>query len=84
MHTVEHPGSIRDGDEDLMRDEVLRRNCAAAQEDPDKNYGRKERRRAEEINRRAARSELFQELVQEVEGAPEEVRPRPGPFPFDP
>ncbi|KAK9904141.1 hypothetical protein WJX75_005357 [Coccomyxa subellipsoidea] len=49
-------------------------NPAAMQDDPDKNYGRKEQRRTEELSRRAARSEYFQELVQEVEGAPEELR----------
>ena len=47
----------------------------AAQEDPDKDYGKKDRRREEERRRKAARSGFVRDLVQELEGAPEEVRP---------
>lgn len=45
----------------------------AAQEDPDKDYGKKDRRREEERRRKAARSGFVRDLVQELEGAPEEV-----------
>jgi hypothetical protein len=45
------------------------------QEDPDRDYGKKARRREAELKRRAARSGFVQELMQEIEGAPEEVRP---------
>ena len=44
------------------------------QEDPDRDYGKKARRRDAEQVRRAQRSGFVQELVQEIEGAPEEVR----------
>ena len=46
----------------------------AAQEDPDKDYEKKDRRREEERRRKAARSGFVRDLVQELEGAPEEVR----------
>ena len=45
----------------------------AAQEDPDKDYEKKDRRREEERRRKAARSGFVRDLVQELEGAPEEV-----------
>ncbi|KAK9829724.1 hypothetical protein WJX72_007528 [[Myrmecia] bisecta] len=48
-----------------------------AMEDPDRDSGAKERRRAKEASRRAARSSLVQELAQELEGAPEELRAGP-------
>lgn len=54
---------------------VLTSKGLGAQEDPDKRQGRKEQRREDELRRRAARSEFFQDLVQEVEGVPEEARP---------
>ena len=46
------------------------------QEDPDRDYGKKDRRREEERQRKAARSGFVRELVQEIEGAPEEVSRR--------
>jgi len=58
---------------------VLTPKGLGAQEDPDKRQGRKEQRREDELRRRATRSEFFQDLVQEVEGAPEEARPRTVP-----
>ncbi|CAK0782908.1 hypothetical protein CVIRNUC_006103 [Coccomyxa viridis] len=53
-------------------------NPAAMQEDPDRDYGKKGRRREEERQRKAARSGFVRDLVQELEGAPEEVRERVG------
>ena len=47
------------------------------QEDPDRDYGKKGRRREEERQRKAARSGFVRDLVQELEDAPEEVG-RPG------
>ena len=44
-----------------------------SQEDPDRDYGKKGRRREEERQRKAARSGFVRDLVQELEGAPEEV-----------
>ena len=44
-----------------------------AQDDPDRDYGKKDRRREEERKRKAARSGFVRDLVQEIEGAPEEV-----------
>lgn len=43
------------------------------QEDPDRDYGKKARRREAELARRAKRSGFVRELVEEIEGAPEEV-----------
>lgn len=43
------------------------------QDDPDRDYGKKDRRREEERKRKAARSGFVRDLVQEIEGAPEEV-----------
>jgi len=43
-------------------------------EDPDKDYGKKDRRREDERKRKAARSGFVRDLVQEIEGAPEEVQ----------
>ena len=47
----------------------------AMEEDPDRDTGKKARRREEARLRRGARSDLVQELASEVAGAPEEVRP---------
>ncbi len=47
--------------------------CGCLQDDPDRDYGKKDRRREEERKRKAARSGFVRDLVQEIEGAPEEV-----------
>ena len=41
--------------------------------DPDKDYGKKDRRRQQHAARKAGRSEFVQALAAELEGAPEEV-----------
>ena len=41
--------------------------------DPDKDYGKKERRKQQHAARKAGRSEFVQALAAELEGAPEEV-----------
>lgn len=46
----------------------------ALQDDPDRDYGKKARRREAELARRAQRSGFVRELVADIEGAPEEVR----------
>lgn len=43
------------------------------QDDPDRDYNKKARRREAELKRKAARSGFVQELMQEIQGAPEEV-----------
>jgi hypothetical protein len=43
------------------------------QEDPDRDYGKKARRREAEQARRAQRSGFVRELMEEIEGAPEEA-----------
>ena len=43
------------------------------EDDPDKDYGRKERRKQQHAARKAGRSEFVQALAAELEGAPEEV-----------
>ena len=51
-----------------------RLNPVAMEEDPDKDYGKKERRCSENQARRSGRSQMVRELAQEVAGAPEEVK----------
>lgn len=50
-------------------------NPVSMDNDPDKDYGKKERRRAQHAARKAGRSEFVQALASELEGAPEEVSP---------
>ena len=50
-------------------------NPVSMDNDPDKDYGKKERRRQEHAARRAGRSDFVQALASELEGAPEEVSP---------
>eukprot|EP00891_Asterochloris_glomerata_P005440 jgi/Astpho2/5440/Aster-07389 len=49
-------------------------NPVAMQDDPDKDYGKKQRRRQEHKARTAGRSELLRELAHEIQDAPQEVR----------
>ena len=48
-------------------------NPVTMDDDPDKDYGKKERRRQQHAARKAGRSEFMQALASELEGAPEEV-----------
>lgn len=48
-------------------------NPVSMDNDPDKDYGKKERRRQEHAARKAGRSDFVQALASELEGAPEEV-----------
>jgi len=48
-------------------------NPISMDNDPDKDYGKKERRRQEHAARKAGRSDFVQALASELEGAPEEV-----------
>ena len=50
-----------------------RLNPVSMDDDPDKDYGKKERRRQQHAARKAGRSEFVQALASELEGAPEEV-----------
>ena len=50
-------------------------NPVSMDNDPDKDYGKKERRRQQHAARKAGRSEFVQALASELEGAPEEVSP---------
>ena len=50
-----------------------RLNPVSMDNDPDKDYGKKERRRQQHAARKAGRSEYVQALASELEGAPEEV-----------
>lgn len=60
-----------------------RLNPVSMDDDPDKDYGKKERRRQQHAARKAGRSEFVQALASELEGAPEEVNPGPHPpLPF--
>lgn len=54
-----------------------RLNPVSMDDDPDKDYGKKERRRQQHAARKAGRSEFVQALASELEGAPEEVNPKP-------
>ncbi|DBA96237.1 TPA: hypothetical protein ACH3X3_002431 [Trebouxia sp. C0006] len=49
-------------------------NPVSMDNDPDKDYGKKERRRQEHAARKAGRSDFVQALASELEGAPEELR----------
>lgn len=51
-----------------------RLNPVSMDDDPDKDYGKKERRRQQHAARKAGRSEFVQALASELEGAPEELR----------
>lgn len=48
-------------------------NPVSMETDPDKDYGKKERRKQQHAARKAGRSEFVQALAAELEGAPEEV-----------
>lgn len=48
-------------------------NPVSMEDDPDKDHGRKERRKQQHAARKAGRSEFVQALAAELEGAPEEV-----------
>ena len=50
-------------------------NPVSMDDDPDKDYGKKERRRQQHAARKAGRSEFMQALASELDGAPEEVGP---------
>ena len=50
-----------------------RLNPVSMDDDPDKDHGKKERRRQQHAARKAGRSEFVQALASELEGAPEEV-----------
>ena len=50
-----------------------RLNPVSMENDPDKDYGKKERRKQQHAARKAGRSEFVQALAAELEGAPEEV-----------
>lgn len=48
-------------------------NPVSMENDPDKDYGKKERRKQQHAARKAGRSEFVQALAAELEGAPEEA-----------
>ena len=50
-----------------------RLNPVSMDNDPDKDYGKRERRQQQHAARKAGRSEFVQALASELEGAPEEV-----------
>ena len=64
------------GDSEAAEGQVYRPpklNPVSMEMDPDKDYGKKDRRRQQHAARKAGRSEFVQALAAELEGAPEEV-----------